>query len=212
MPIDHKKSSTIFSQRKIYEKGGIGRWYWDFRDKIIFSFIKEEHKNILDIGCGEGITLEKLINKYKNLKVINGIDVMEENVKICQGLGLPVISVSVYDLKLKFGKDSVDLCILSETIEHLENVELAFDNLRRVLKIGGEVIIVFTNDFIIKMARLFFFKFKEAFADVGHLRKFTPKTLRELLENNGFEIVLSQNIPFWLWIISLHGIIVARKI
>ena len=176
MPIDHKESSTIFSQREIYKNGGIGRWYWDFRDKTVFSLIKEGQKNILDVGCGEGVTLEKLISKYKNSKIIHGIDVMEENIKICQDLGLPVTAGSVYDLKPE--KDSVDLCLLLEVIEHLEDVELALDNIKKVLKKGGEVIIVFPNDFTIKMARLFFFKFKGAFADAGHLRKFTPKTLK----------------------------------
>lgn len=209
MPVDHKKNSIIFSQREIYKKGGFGRWYWDFRDRVIFGFIKKEHKDILDIGCGEGITLEKLINRYKDSKIINGIDVLKENIKICHDLGLPVSENSVYNLQIE--NNSVDLCILSEVIEHLENINMALKNINRILKPNGVVIIVFPNDMMVKLARIIFLKFKEAFADVGHLHKFSPKTLIKFLENNGFEIISNKNIPFYLWTISLHGIIVAKK-
>lgn len=209
MPVDHKQKSVIFSQREVYKKGGIGRWYWDFRDKMIFSFIGKKHKNILDIGCGEGITLEKLINKYKDSKIINGVDILKENVKICQNLGLPVSEDSIYNLHTE--NNSIDACILSEVIEHLENIDMALKNINRILRSNGIIIIVFPHDIILKLARIIFFKFKEAFADVGHLHKFTPKTLVKLLESNGFAVISSKNIPFGLWTISLHGIIIAKK-
>lgn len=56
--------SSPLLQREQYAKGGIGRWYWDFRDRRTFFYIKEE-KNILDVGCGEGITLGKLLRNFR---------------------------------------------------------------------------------------------------------------------------------------------------
>lgn len=208
MPIDHKKKSTFFSQRSQYQKGGIGRRYWDFRDEKIFSFIKSSHKNILDVGCGEGITLEKLAAKFP-AKNIKGIDVMSENVKICRRYNLAVLLDSIYDLKI--ADNSVDLCVLSEVIEHLENIDSALDNIKRVLKIGGEAIIVFPNDKNFKIARILFFKFREAFADSGHVNKLTPKIIKKKLKQKGFKIIKFKNIPFKFWFLSLHSIALIQK-
>ena len=209
MPVDDKKTSTYLSQRDQYQKGGIGRWYWDWRDRKIFDFIEKKHQDILDVGCGEGLTLEKLIARYPERNIF-GIDTMAENVAICQHFKLPVLQGSLYDLELS--DESMDVCLMLEVIEHLDNVELALVNLRRVLRPGGDLIIVFPNDPVFKMARIIFFKFKEAFADPGHLKQFTPKIIEKILAQNGFEIIKVKSIPFYFWSISLHCIVLARKI
>jgi len=209
MPVDNKKESTFFSQREQYQRGGIGRWHWDYRDRMIFSLINPAHSNIIDIGCGEGITLEKLINRYPG-KSISGIDIMPENVSVCRQHNLPVSPGSVYDMRLEEG--SVDLCILSEVIEHLDDAELALDNIRRILKSGGDILIVFPNDTMFKITRLLFLKFKEAFAESGHVRQYTPQNLKGILEKKGFAVLKVMSIPFKLWAVSLHCMVLARKI
>lgn len=209
MPIDDKKTSTYFSQRKQYEKGGIGRIYWDWRDKEIFGFIGKNHQDILDVGCGEGITLKKIILKYPDRR-IQGVDILAENVEICRHSGLPVSQASVYDLKS--GNESFDLCILAEVMEHLENINLALLNLKRLLRPGGNLIIVFPNDFNFKIIRMAFFKFKEAFADPGHVTQLTPKTIKNILARNGFAVKKIKKIPFFFWWSSLHCVVLAEKL
>jgi hypothetical protein len=63
-----------------------------------------------------------------------------------------------------------------------------------------------------KIARLMFLKFKEAFADPGHVTQFTPWKLKKLLEKNGFKALKIVNTPFKLWFLSLHCIMLAKKI
>jgi 2-polyprenyl-3-methyl-5-hydroxy-6-metoxy-1,4-benzoquinol methylase len=209
MPIDHKKTSTYLSQRGQYQKGGMGRWYWDYKDNHIFNLIKPEQKNILDIGCGEGITLEKLTKQYLD-KNVAGIDIIPENVTICKQHNLPVSLDSVYDLKTN--NSSVDVCILSDIIEHLDNIELALENVRRILKPSGEMIIIFPNDRNFFIARLLFLKFKEALADPGHVIQLAPKKIKLILKKTGFEIMKISNVPFKFWFLCLHSIVLAKKI
>lgn len=208
MPIDHKKSSSLFSQRGQYIKGGIGRWYWDFRDRQMFKFIESGDNAILDIGCGEGITLQKLVGKFPN-KDIKGIDIMIENVKICEKHGLPVNYGSVYNLKID--NNSIDCVVFLEVIEHLNNYQKALSEIYRVLKPGGSLIIIFPNDMIFKIARILTFKFKEAFCNPGHVKQWTPKIVKSALEQLGFEILKTENIPFYFWPCSLHCLIMAKK-
>lgn len=195
-------------QRDQYQKGGIGRWYWDYRDKIILENIHKDAGVILDAGCGEGITLEKICRAFKDRRVI-GLDVLDENISLCQKHGLPARKGDLYHLEIPEG--SVDCCVLSEVIEHLEDPETVLREIRRILKPGGRLILVFPNDPIFKLARLMALKFKEAFYDPGHLRQWTPRDMRRQLENLKFRVDVLKSVPFLFWPVSLHCIVVSTK-
>jgi len=146
------------SQRVQYGKGGIARRYWDYRDERILSYIKNERR-ILDIGCGEGITLQKLLYRFPE-KDISGIDVSQGNVEICKKYLLPAKKGSVYNLE--FDDESFDCCIFMEVIEHLKYPLKALKEIHRVLRNRGLLLLLFPNDLIFRLARILTFKFKEA--------------------------------------------------
>lgn len=209
MPVDYShRDKNMLYQRNQYALGGIGRFYWDCRDSAIIKNITEDANVILDLGCGEGITLEKLLKLYPK-KDIRGIDTDKENIDICKSFNLPVFEGNIFDLNIASG--SIDCCILLEVIEHLENYDLALKEVSRILKKDGRLLIVFPNDINFKIARLFTLKFREAFYDPGHLYQFTPNVLGERLKGLGFKIIKTNNIPFFFWNISLHCLIVAAK-
>ena len=193
MPIDNKPSSNeeIIYQRQQYVQGGIGRVYWDFRDRNIIENIAGD--NILDIGCGEGITLEKIVKMFPNKKV-SGIDDLAENVAICQQYNLPVTKGNIYNLS--YNDNSIDCCLFVEVIEHLDNYEQALCEIYRVLKKAGRAIIVFPNDRIFKLARIITGKTKEAYYDAGHVRQWTPRLIKRELKRLGFESITVENMPF----------------
>jgi len=205
--ISKNSSKNHIYQRKQYQKGGLGRWYWDYRDKQVISRIRDEY-SILDIGCGEGITLERLIKRFPN-KDIRGIDYIQKNVEICKKNGLQVDYGSVYNLKTD--NNSVDCVIFLEVIEHLDKPQKALKEIYRALKPGGSLILIFPNDMIFKIARILAFKFKEAFYNPGHVKQWTPKIMRKTLEQLGFEISKIENVPFYFWSCSLHCLTTAKK-
>jgi SAM-dependent methyltransferase len=194
-------------QRDQYAKGGIGRWYWDYRDRRTLSFIREEN-DILDVGCGEGITLERIVKKFPHRKIL-GIDDSAEKIQICHNLGLPARLGTAYELA--FEADSFDCCLLLEVIEHLQDPLRAFGEIHRVLRKGGLLLLIFPNDPVFKVARFCFCKFEEAFVPSGHVRQWTPGAMEGALKENGFEVQKKLCLPFGLWWISLHCLVVARK-
>ena len=162
----------------------------------------------MDIGCGEGITLEKLIKRFPD-KTIKGIDYIQENIEICRKHGLPVEQGSVYDLKIN--DNSIDCVIFLEVIEHLTDYKKALREIFRVLKTDGSLIMIFPNDKIFKIARILTFKFKEAFYNPGHVKQWTPKKMKRALEQLRFKVLKIENMPFYFWFSSLHCLIVAQK-
>lgn len=210
MPVNEKKTveGQIF-QRAQYAKGGVGRRYWDYRDHIALSMLASSDQIIIDIGCGEGITLEKMIKRFPDSQVF-GVDCMPENVDICRQYGLPVRKGNVY--ALDFESDSIDAVLFMEVIEHLQFPEKALCEICRILKPGGQLVVVFPNDTLFKLARLLTLKFRETFYNAGHLKQWSPQEIRRCLKDRGFSVVRTRLIPFFLWPLSLHGIISALKV
>jgi ubiquinone/menaquinone biosynthesis C-methylase UbiE len=196
-------------QRAQYNKGGMGRRYWDYRDRVVLSNVLDKDRKILDIGCGEGITLEK-VAQMPTRKLTLGIDLSEENVTICSSFGLPVIYGSAYCLP--FRENYFDVCLMLESVEHMDQPTQAIMEAHRVLKPGGKLVVVTPHDRNFLVSRLMTLKVKEAFYDPGHLKVWHPKELKKLFADCGFSVICQRNIPFFFWQTSLHHIIVGQKL
>ena len=207
MPVDTglNREGMIY-QREQYAKGGIGVRYWDYRDRVAFRHVTGN--DILDAGCGEGITLEKLTRLFPERRVL-GIDTEAENLEICRRHRLPVQEGSLY--ALPFADASFDTVLFSEVIEHLDSPGKALSEIYRVMRPGGRVIIIFPNDRTFMLARMAMGMVREALYDPGHVRQWTPRQIRQALREEGFLPLAAHSIPFLLWPISLHHIAVAEK-
>ncbi|MBW1842609.1 MAG: class I SAM-dependent methyltransferase [Deltaproteobacteria bacterium] len=209
MPVtkSHQKQETIY-QRDQYAKGGLGQWHWDRRDQTALSLVRPSDRTIVDIGCGEGITLEKMHKLFPERRIV-GIDNLPENIDICKNHGCNAKTGDVYNLPLP--SNSVDFVLFMEVIEHLEHPETAIQEIRRVLVHSGRIVIVFPNDMVFKIARILTLRFREAAYDPGHVRQWTPGDMHDFLTGQGFTPAFSRNIPFNFWPVSLHCIMAADK-
>lgn len=98
-----------------------------------------------------------------------------------------------------------------DVIEHLERPEKVLEEVFQALKPGGSLVLIFPNDRMFFLSRLIFCKFKEAFYDSGHVKKWNPKEMKGLLEKTGFKISHRMNLPFFFWSVSLYHLIQAYK-
>jgi len=105
--------------------------------KILLNELSKYPRNIkiLDLGSGSG----KLVNDM--------IKMGFENVWCCDGYMKPKLkdlrkfSKAKFDKKLPYKNNQFELIILSEVIEHLENPNFLLNEIHRILKKNGEVII-----------------------------------------------------------------------
>lgn len=88
-------------------------------------------QNILDTGCGEGFTLQKLHEKRIG-KHLEGIDFSEQAIAIGkkQFPSLALKTGSIY--KLPYKPNTFDLVTCMEVLEHLENPEKGLQEIIRV--------------------------------------------------------------------------------
>ena len=115
-------------------------------DYILNNFKKNiQDLDILDLGCGGGLTCEPLAKLGGN---ITGIDFVKENIDIAKKhsikskLKIKYIHADIDLIKIK---KKFDLILILEVLEHLENWEEFIKKLKKNLKPKGVVIISTIN-------------------------------------------------------------------
>ena len=115
-------------------KNPISRFFLDNFFKTLLAEIKSlKPKSVLDVGAGEGFTLQKLKDNKIGDK-LEGIEYMDEAIALGKQYH-PGITIKKGDIyKLPYKDNSFDVVICSEVMEHLEDPEKALKELKRVTK------------------------------------------------------------------------------
>ncbi|MCZ6105344.1 class I SAM-dependent methyltransferase [Campylobacter ureolyticus] len=140
--------------------------------------------NILDIGCGGGQNLLNLSNKFKN-STLFGIDYSPTSIslsnEICQGIKNRVF-LEVLDVhKMSFSDNEFDLITAFETLYFWENLDIAFNEIKRVLKKDGVFMI-----FLEGTTKQTLEKWENLGEGIKLKNKLNPAEVKEILNKNGF--------------------------
>jgi SAM-dependent methyltransferase len=99
---------------------------------------------VLDIATQEGHFIRLLMNNLKSYIEIVGIDVNEKSIEIAvDTFGDEKVQFMVMNAeKLGFEDNSFDTVSISASFHHLSNIRLVLNEIKRVLKLGGNLIIM----------------------------------------------------------------------
>ena len=135
---------------------------------------------MLDIGCGGGATLKRLLKRSKGAQVY-GIDISEESVAKARKVNASVLDRQVFVTqgsaeKLPYEDNKFDLVTAVETVYFWPDLPNCLKEVRRVVKPGGRFAImveVLENDSV--------------WTDVVEgMTAYSPEQLKEMLEGAGF--------------------------
>ena len=183
-------SGYLESQEIIFE---------DLKKRIetsVFPIIKNtldfnKKLNILEIGCSNGGGLSFFDNLGHNTK---GIDIEENSIEFGKnkGLDLELVDIENFNPKNKF-----DLIYLISVFEHLTDLHLVLNKIRKLINKNGCLFIKVPGLMNIHNNSFHHFDVLD-FLTLPHLHYFTSNTLKNLLSSHGFSIISSDEQIFQL--------------
>jgi 2-polyprenyl-3-methyl-5-hydroxy-6-metoxy-1,4-benzoquinol methylase len=175
---------------------------FDHRDKYddkprmdLMDLIPESCDHILEIGCGTGAT--GLVIKGKNPDLIYvGLEIDPQAARIAKTRLDKVLTVDIEKTppgELNFEKESFDLIIAADVLEHLYDPWRVMDFLRSFLKMKGKAVLSFPNtqniNLIANLVQGHWTYEKYGLLDATHIRFFTWNEIAKLLQGTGYGIL-----------------------
>lgn len=163
---------------KYHQKEEINWWFLGRRDAILKLMVeKDKNLRILDIGCAGGALLLEL--KELGFVHLTGLDVSENAIAVCKERGLT--NVHIMDgANPSFEKESFDIIISSDSLEHISDDNLSLKNWYSLLKPKGEL-------FVFVPAFMYLWSGHDVVNH--HYRRYTAVELKSKIETAGFEAV-----------------------
>ena len=118
------------------------RFWHKIKGRKVLEMLKPKTDDrILDIGCDTGWLVRKLMGYSKN---IVGIDVNSAGLKIANTQNLLCMDV----VNMGFSDSSFDKIVCLHTIEHVQEINKAFEEMARVLKPSGGILLIYPFEII----------------------------------------------------------------
>lgn len=164
--------------------------------KEVAKFVTEEIEgkkisqfNILDIAAGTGTDLlnaKKQISDAKNVR-LHANEAYKPNVDILKGYGIEVVSVDIEREKLPFDNESIDIIIANQILEHCKELFWIFNEMQRVLKHDGVIVIGVPNLASVHCRLMLLFGLQPPCIETlgPHVRGFTFKDFKWFIESGG---------------------------
>lgn len=155
--------------------------YWQRRRHRVITRLASGYASVLDVGCGSS----RILGSNPGWV---GLDVQIDKLRYARRYGNPLVHGSIF--ALPFEDKTFDCVVCSEVIEHIPPDERPFDEMQRVLKPGGRLILG-TPDYDRWMWRAMEWLYRRlapgGYAD-EHISHYSRSNLAAYLMGKGFEV------------------------
>lgn len=170
-----------YAQEKLLRVKNFERWLGDSK-----AFIKDDSSiKALDIGCAAGYCLEVMQGKGWQ---VEGLELDE---KMCEDLNAKGFNVHLKLLEHFETDQKYTVITLFDVIEHIPDVDAAFQQLHKITNDDGIVVMVTPdhNSLQRKIMGRRWFQYKP----IEHIQYFTKESITTFAERNNFEAVCISN-------------------
>jgi ubiquinone/menaquinone biosynthesis C-methylase UbiE len=166
-----------------YDNSFDGRFVKVMYEPLLNELNKNQKGKLLDVGCGTGNILCKLINGKRELF---GIDLSENMVSECSKRMAHNAEIKVADAEhIPYEDNFFDVLICNASFHHYPHPEEVLKEMKRILKKGGQLLI--GEGYAIQPFRaLLNLSFR--FSDSGDFKSYGKHEFIKMLEENGFRI------------------------
>jgi 2-polyprenyl-3-methyl-5-hydroxy-6-metoxy-1,4-benzoquinol methylase len=156
---------------------------------LIPRLIGKKNAQVLDVGCNNGLIGREIIRSSQTS--VDGVDINGEALEEAKKTYRKVFERDLGKSKLEIDDEKYDYIIFSDILEHLPRPDLILKDARKYLKDDGEIFICLPNiaRFEIRIKLLLGnFDYSPGILSEDHLRFFTKKSAKNLIQNCGYKI------------------------
>ncbi|AEH36453.1 methyltransferase domain-containing protein [Halopiger xanaduensis] len=146
--LENKARARLFYKylSKVYDQVNPFIWTEEMRADALGLLDLEDDMTVLDVGCGTGFATEGLLEHVDEVYALDQSEHQLEQAYAKFGKRAPPVHFHRGDAeRLPFATDTFDVVWSSGSIEYWPNPILALREFRRVLKPGGQVLVVGPN-------------------------------------------------------------------
>lgn len=151
-----------------------------------------KRQQVLDIGCGEGFFAKEVIEAGNSVVGIDALPCPKHR-HLFDAYACANLDQGLLEAQAALGSGRFSRILLQDVLEHVRDPTSLLKESRQYLAPGGLLLISLPNvaNITVRLSLLFGrFKYTErGILDRTHLRFFTRRTAREMIESAGFEIV-----------------------
>ncbi len=179
-----------------------------YKESLNFYIAKyiELNKKILDVGCASG-KLGAYLKKEKNAIVV-GVDISKIAIDQATKVLDETYCLNIEKDNLPFVKNSFDIIICVDILEHLFNPRKTLKKLKHYLKNDGYFVLSIPNIANIEIRlNLLLGKFnyqRTGILDNTHIKFFTQKTAKGLVQSAGLKILKIDYTPGFSFFFLRH--------
>lgn len=179
-------------QAKLFDNSEYSKFSKQIYPYVLKELANIQYSNILDVGCGTGNLLLKVIEKNKKTNIY-GIDMSPDMLDIAK-IKMKYTNATLIEAdaeNLPFADDFFDVVICIESFHNYSNKEKALLEIKRVLKNNGRFIICdnITPNIIRQIINIY-----RKFKDKNRLKKYSKNEILNLIKKMNFRNINFQMI------------------
>lgn len=182
-----------------YSKNFLVRWLFSKRLYVAIEYLRKINPDtLIDIGCGDGYFINLINNQGLRLKKIWGIDLNPNVVQLNNQINNCFFKHQNI-LKTDFPEQIFDVAVCADILEHVEKIEKAIVEIRRILAPHSYLITSAPVESVIYKSLRFLLKgtySQESGPNAGK-HYYNAKQIDNIIRRKGFIRVLSKKIPFY---------------
>lgn len=156
-------------------------WWFVARREIIGSIIKKhnskKNNQLLEVGCGTGGNF-KLLNQYG---FVTGLEPSKYAISLVKNedKGFKILNLNIEDSNADLFDQKYDFILALDVLEHIKEPKRALEKIKEIATNNSNIVIT---------VPAYQFLWGPHDVEHKHYRRYTKKTLKKLLKDQGFEV------------------------